>query len=170
VPSIRAAAARDAGPCAAIVADLDDFFTDDVPDKVRDDLRSHGGWVIEEAGGVVGFVITERRGARAAEILWAAVAADHRAAGLGTWLIDHVLEELGSDGVQIVEVKTLDASAGYAPYEATRAFWLARGFVQLDVIDPLPDWPPGNPAAILAAALAPTRAQACPGARDGSVC
>jgi hypothetical protein len=76
---------------------------------------------------------------------------------LGTELIDHVLEELGSDGVQIVEVKTLDASAAYAPYEATRAFWLARGFVQLDVIDPLPDWPPGNPAAILAAALAATR-------------
>jgi len=62
-----------------------------------------------------------------------------------------------ADGVQIVEVKTLDPSAGYAPYDATRAFWLARGFIQLDTIDPLPGWPPGNPAAILAVALAPTR-------------
>ena len=34
--------------------------------------------------------------------------------------------------------------------DATRAFWLARGFIQLDTIDPLPGWPPGNPAAILA--------------------
>ena len=53
--------------------------------------------------------------------------------------------------------KTLDPTAGYAPYDATRAFWLARGFIQLDTIDPLPGWPPGNPAAILAVALAPTR-------------
>jgi GNAT superfamily N-acetyltransferase len=155
--SVRAATAQDAIACTEIVVGLDDYFTDDVPDKVRSDLRDHGGWVIEDAGGVVGFAIAERRGTRAAEILWAAVAADHRGAGLGTRLIDHVLDELGADGVQIVEVKTLDASAEYAPYEATRAFWLARGFVQFDTIDPLPDWPPGNPAAILAVALAATR-------------
>ena len=93
----------------------------------------------------------------AAEILWAAVAADRRGAGLGTRLVNHVVDELSADGVQIVEVKTLDPSADYAPCEATRAFWLARAFIQLDTIDPLPDWPPGNPAAILAVALAPTR-------------
>ena len=156
--SVRAATAQDAVTCAAIVAGLDDFFTDDVPDKVRSDLRDHGGWVIDDdAGGVVGFAIVQRRGMRAAEILWAAVAADRRGAGLGTGLVNHVLDELSADGVQIVEVKTLDPSAGYAPYDATRAFWLARGFIQLDTIDPLPGWPPGNPAAILAVALAPTR-------------
>jgi GNAT superfamily N-acetyltransferase len=104
-----------------------------------------------------GFAVVQRRGMRAAEILWAAVAADRRGAGLGTRLVNHVLDELSADGVQIVEVKTLDPSAGYAPYDATRAFWLARGFIQLDTIDPLPGWPPGNPAAILAVALAPTR-------------
>ena len=155
--SVRAATAQDAVTCAAIVSGLSDFFTDDVPDKVRSDLRDHGGWVIDDAGGVVGFAIVQRRGMRAAEILWAAVAADRRGAGLGTRLVNHVLDELSADGVQIVEVKTLDPSAGYAPYDATRAFWLARGFIQLDTIDPLPDWPPGNPAAILAVALAPTR-------------
>jgi GNAT superfamily N-acetyltransferase len=128
-----------------------------VPDKVQGDLRDHGGWVIDDAAGVVGFVIVHRRGVRAAEILWAAVAADRRGAGLGARLVDHVLNELSADGVQIVEVKTLDPSADYAPYNATRAFWLARGFVQLDTIDPLPGWPPGNPAAILAVALATTR-------------
>jgi hypothetical protein len=55
-------------------------------------------------------------------------------------------------------VKTLDANAGYAPYEATRAFWERCGFVQVDTIDPLPDWQPGSPAAIYVAALAVTRA------------
>jgi GNAT superfamily N-acetyltransferase len=141
----------------AIVAGLPDYFTDDVPAKVRADLSDHGGWVIDDAGRPGGFVIVERRDVRAAEILWAAVDADRRRRGLGTRLVDHALDELGADGVQIVEVKTLDPSAGYAPYDATRAFWLARGFIQLDTIDPLPGWPPGNPAAILAVALAPTR-------------
>jgi GNAT superfamily N-acetyltransferase len=157
VTSVRVATAQDAAGCVAIVEDLDDYFTEDVPDKVRRDLREHGGWVIDDAGDVVGFVIAERRGTRAAEILWAAVAADRRGGGLGARLVDHVLDALRADGVQIVEVKTLDASADYEPYDATRAFWLARGFVQLDMIDPLPDWPPGNPAAILAVALVPTR-------------
>ena len=155
--SVRVAAAQDAVTCAEIVAGLSDFFTDDVPDKVQSDLREHGGWVIDEEGEVVGFVIAERRGARAAEILWAAVAADRRGAGLGSQVIDHALAALSADGVQIVEVKTLDPSADYAPYDATRAFWIARGFVQFDTIDPLPGWPPGNPAALLAVALAPTR-------------
>ena len=155
--SLRAATAQDAAACVAIVGGLPDYFTDDVPDKVRADLRNHGGWVLEDAGVVVGFVILERRGERAAEILWAAVSADRRGAGLGARLVDHVLDELGADGVQIVEVKTLDPSADYAPYEASRAFWLARGFIQLDTIDPFPEWPPGNPAAILAVALATTR-------------
>jgi hypothetical protein len=98
----------------------------------------------------------ERRGERAAEILWAAVAAEPRAVRLGTRLIDNVLAN---------RVPTARGSSksrrsmrpDYAPHEATRAFWLARGLIHLDVIDPLPDWPPGNPAAIPAAALARTR-------------
>jgi hypothetical protein len=51
----------------------------------------------------------------------------------------------------------LDRSSGYRPYEATRAFWEHNGFVQIDTIDPLPGWPPGNPAAIYVAAVRPPR-------------
>jgi GNAT superfamily N-acetyltransferase len=155
--SVRAGNPQDADRCVAIIAALPTFFTDDVPDKVRSDLREHDTWVVGDADAVLGFAVVQRRGKRAAEILWAAVAPERRGEGLGTRLIDHVLEQLRSDGAQLVEVKTLDPSAEYAPYAATRAFWLARGFVQLDTIDPLPGWQPGNPAAILAAALAPTR-------------
>jgi len=63
---------------------------------------------------------------------------------------------LARDGVQVVEAKTLDASAGYEPYIATRSFWETRGFVQIDCIDPLPGWQPGNPAAIYVASLSRT--------------
>jgi hypothetical protein len=59
----------------------------------------------------------------------------------------------------VVTVKTLDSSAGYAPYEATRAFYEHNGFVYVDTIDPLPGWPPGNPPAIYAAAIRLTRGE-----------
>jgi hypothetical protein len=38
-----------------------------------------------------------------------------------------------------------------------RAFWGRRGFVQVDTIDPLPGWQPGNPSAIYIAALGARR-------------
>jgi GNAT superfamily N-acetyltransferase len=86
-----------------------------------------------------------------------AVRPDRRNHGVGSELIDNVLSKLWGDGAFLVEVKTLDASANYAPYEATRAFWEARGFIHIDTIDPFPGWDPGNPAAIYAAALKPSR-------------
>jgi len=72
-------------------------------------------------------------------------------------LLNHILDHLATTGISVVEAKTLDRSSGYRPYEATRAFWERNGFVHVDTIDPLPDWPPGHPAAIYVAALRPTR-------------
>jgi GNAT superfamily N-acetyltransferase len=154
---VRAATTADAPGCAAVVLGLPDFFTPDVPEKVADDLARHPAWVVTAGGEVIGFAIVDRRSPVAAEVLWAAVASGRRGWGLGTRLVEHVLAELAGDGVRVVEVKTLDRSAGYAPYEATLGFWEARGFVQVDTIDPLPGWQPGNPSAIYVAALAPTR-------------
>ena len=86
-----------------------------------------GGWVIDDTGDVVGFAIVLRRGMRAAEILWAAVAADRRGAGLGTRLVNHVLDELSTDGLQIVEVKRLAAGqSGGDPRRCTHSDALAR--------------------------------------------
>lgn len=73
-----------------------------------------------------------------------AVAPGRRGRGIGTVLLDRVLDDLAATGIRLVEVKTLDRSAGYPPYEATHGFWERRGFVQVDTIDPLPGWEPGN--------------------------
>ena len=154
---IRRAREDDGEACAEIVRELEDHFTDDVPDSVIRDLGEHGGWVSVEAGRVVAFVVAQRRSERASEILWIAVRPSDRGSGIGTALLDHLMADLARDGVALLEVKTLDRSAGYPPYEATVAFWESRGFIQIDMIDPLPGWPPGNPAAIYVTALAPTR-------------
>jgi GNAT superfamily N-acetyltransferase len=156
--TVRPATPADGAAIDAIVRGLPDYFTPDVPDTVAADMSHHESWVVTDDGDeVVGFAVVDRRFAHAVELLWAAVAAERRGAGLGTRLVEAVLAELEAGGVRLVEVRTLDRSAGYAPYDATRGFWEARGFVQVDRVDPYPGWQPGNPCAIYVAALAPTR-------------
>jgi ribosomal protein S18 acetylase RimI-like enzyme len=150
---VRAARADDAEACVAVAASLPDYFTASTHDEVRRDLPMSSAWVAEDDGVVIGFVLASRRFSRSAEITFAAVLPDRRDQGVGTALVGHALERLAADGVVMVEVKTLDASADYEPYVATRAFWERRGFVQIDCIDPLPGWQPGNPSAIYAQAL-----------------
>lgn len=130
----------DVADCVSIVRELSDYFTDDVPDKVMTDLGTHQGWIATDAGRLVGFAIVDRRSRRSAEILWIAVRRAAQGSGVGTALVNHLLNELTGDGLQLVEVKTLDHTANYEPYVATRAFWEHRGFVHIDTIDPLPGW------------------------------
>jgi GNAT superfamily N-acetyltransferase len=156
MPAVRPFEAGDAAAAVAIIEGLPDYFTDDVPAKVRRDAGTHEAWVLTDSGAVAGIAVAARKSPGGAEILWLAVEAGHRGRGCGTQLLRHVLSCLAAAGISVVEAKTLDASSGYQPYEATRAFWERNGFVHVDTIDPLPDWPPGNPAAIYAAAIRAT--------------
>jgi ribosomal protein S18 acetylase RimI-like enzyme len=156
VADVRVAEAADASACAAVLAALPDFFTPDTHAQVAPAIEEHRGWVVVEDGAVVGFLIAETRYDESAEITFAAVVPDRRGSGLGTALVNEAMTALARDGIKVVEVKTLDASSNYEPYVATRGFWAARGFRQIDCIDPLPGWQPGNPSAIYVAALAPT--------------
>ena len=157
MPAVRPFQAGDVPAATAIVQGLPDYFTEDVPDQVEQDAASHQAWVITDSGTVAGFAVAARKSTAGAEILWIAVDAARRGRGHGTTLLGHVLNYLAAAGISVVEAKTLDQSSGYRPYEATRAFWERNGFIHVDTIDPLPGWPPGNPAAIYVAALRPTR-------------
>ena len=155
--AVRRAVAQDIPAIAAIVVSLPEYFTEDVATQVGRDSAGHDAWVLADSDEIAGFTVAQRKSAGGAEILWMAVDPGQRGHGHGTVLLNHVLDDLAGTGILLVEVKTLDRSAGYPPYEATRAFWERRGFVQVDTIDPLPGWEPGNPAAIYIAALQPTR-------------
>jgi ribosomal protein S18 acetylase RimI-like enzyme len=154
VPAVRRAGPDDLDACVEIVRRLSDFFTPDVPDKVRADWPNGSTWVVDDDGPVVGFALVGRRFAGAAEILWIAVEPERRGGGIGTLLLETVATALAADGVVLLEAKTLDSSEDYEPYVATRAFWEARGFLQIDMINPFPEWGPGNPAAIYVRPLA----------------
>ena len=155
--AVRRSVAQDIPAITAIVTSLPEYFTEDVARQVGRDSASNDAWVLSDSDEIAGFTVAQRKSAGAAEILWMAVDPRRRGHGDGTMLLNHVLDDLAGTGILLVEVKTLDRSAGYPPYEATRAFWERRGFVQVDTIDPLPGWEPGNPAAIYIAALQPTR-------------
>jgi GNAT superfamily N-acetyltransferase len=155
--AVRCFAAGDGPAVTGIVRGLPEYFTEDVPAQALRDAGRHEGWVIVDSGVVAGFAVAARKSGGAAEILWIAVEAGRRGRGHGTRLLGYVLDQLAIAGISLVEAKTLDRSSGYRPYEATRAFWERNGFVQVDTIDPLPGWQPGNPAAIYVAALRTTR-------------
>jgi N-acetylglutamate synthase-like GNAT family acetyltransferase len=156
VPTVRSAGPGDAEACVEILRRLPDYFTPDTHADARAALEHNRAWVATESAKVLGFVVVEQRFSRSAEITFAAVTPEWRARGIGTALVVRALDQLSDEGVAIVEVKTLDASSGYEPYVATRAFWERRGFVQIDCIDPLPGWQAGNPSAIYVAALSRT--------------
>lgn len=151
---VRLAGPDDVARCVAIVEGLPEYFTPDVPEHVATDMRTHRSWVATADDEVIGFAVVSTRFPRAAEVLWAGVAAERRGAGIGTALVTSVLAELAWRGIRLVEVKTLDPSADYHPYKATFGFWLARGFLQIDTIDPPLGWEQSNPAAVLVAVLA----------------
>jgi ribosomal protein S18 acetylase RimI-like enzyme len=156
VPHVRPWTPTDREACLAIVRSLPDFFTEDVPETVRRDLGEYPAWVVTDGGTVAGFAVVKHTTLRSAELLWAVVAAASRHGGLGRVLVDAVLAELAARDVVLVEAKTVDASAG-PPHDGTCAFWESAGFLQIDTIDPLPGWQPGNPSAIYVAALGTTR-------------
>jgi GNAT superfamily N-acetyltransferase len=85
--------------------------------------------VVTGSGTVAGLAGAARRPPGGAEILWIAVDPARRGQRMGTVFLDRVLDELAAAGVSVVEAKTLDRSADYPPYEATRAFWDHKGFV-----------------------------------------
>ena len=156
MPAVRRLAAQDVPAVAAIVSALPEHFTEDVAGQVRRDATGHDGWVLTDADQIVGFAIAARKSAAAAEILWMAVDPGRRGRRYGMCCSPIPLDDLAAAGVSVVEVKTLDRSASYPPYESTCAFWGRNGFVQIDTIDPLPGWQQGNPAAIYVAALRPS--------------
>ena len=152
---IRPGDSTDVDACVQILRELPDHFTPDTYADARDVYMRTRTWVATNGPDVIGFMTVEQRFPHSAEIRYAAVTREHQGSGVGSALLAAAVRQFQGEGVHVLEVKTLDASMPYEPYDATRAFWERSDFVQVDCIDPMPGWGPGNPAAIYVRPLEP---------------
>jgi GNAT superfamily N-acetyltransferase len=95
----------------------------------------------------VGFLTVVRHSPHAAELQVMAVRPEHHRSGIGRILVGAAEDRLRSQGVEYLQVKTLSASAGDAPYLGTLAFYTALGFRVLEEMPSL--WDAHNPAVLL---------------------
>src|SRR5688572_22589959 len=126
---IRRGTLVDVDGCVAVLAALPEYFTPDTHDDLRDRYGDCDVWVAVLDGEIIGCVLLQPRYPQSAEIYYAGVVPAHQRNGVGRNL---VTELLAHTSCSVVEVKTLDASSNYEPYIATRAFWEAMGFIQID--------------------------------------
>jgi GNAT superfamily N-acetyltransferase len=141
--------------CLAIARELPAYFTTQGIAAMSQDLQEHRLYLAVDAGRVIGFATLQVKSRQVAEISWMAVAPDCQHQGVGTLLINRIVDDLKAEAIRLLEVKTLAADVDYAPYALTRRFYEGRGFVNLETIDPYPAWEPGNPCAIYIKVLIP---------------
>jgi XTP/dITP diphosphohydrolase len=148
-PTIRPLTAADADACDRIVAGLPDWFgLERGIREAADAVRTQEGLVAElPDGSVGGFLTWVRHFPEAAEITWMAVDAGRHRRGHGRALVESLCRRLAANGARLLLVKTLAASGDSPEYERTRAFYLASGFLPLQVLPAL--WDEQNPCLLL---------------------
>jgi GNAT superfamily N-acetyltransferase len=95
-------------------------------------------------GRLVGFLTLTKHFPSSWEVHCMAVSALHRNLKVGTALLAAAEEHARAQGVDFLQVKTVAETSPSSEYAQTRRFYLARGFVPMEVFPTL--WDPWNPA------------------------
>ncbi|WP_109473115.1 GNAT family N-acetyltransferase [Ornithinimicrobium cavernae] len=83
-------------------------------------------------GTTVGVALVDRHFPESAEIHLIAVSPGQHGTGVGSALVRAIEADLVADGARLLQVKTVGASHEDEGYAATRAFYVARGFLPLE--------------------------------------
>jgi GNAT superfamily N-acetyltransferase len=110
------------------------------------DARSLPGFAAFDGDEVVGVCLVRRHTPVAAEIDLLAVPRELHRHGIGRSLIERAAADLRRDGVELLQVKTFGPSGDSEPYERTRAFYAALGFLPLEERTDI--WGPEDPCLI----------------------
>jgi len=126
--TIRKLTSTDRDAVVEVAQALPEWFDEDARTRaIPVDLRFQDGFVAEEDGRILGFItlyVAEGR----MNIGWMGVLPGWQGQGIGKRLIDAAESFCRERGIPEMATYTLGDSVDYAPYAATRAFYLAQGF------------------------------------------
>jgi GNAT superfamily N-acetyltransferase len=95
-------------------------------------VRNEPGLVATQGETVIGFLTFSYRFDDAVELTWMAIRADRRRMGVGSRLVDALVERVRADGRRILTVLTVSPMDPEEEppdgYQTTRAFYLKNGF------------------------------------------
>lgn len=140
--------------CRAILDLLPDWFgIPEANESYIDFANTHPSVIASVEGDDVGITAVKHHSPYAAEVYLIAVKPSQHRLGVGTLMLRHLEANLAADRVEFLQVKTLSAARPDVGYDATRAFYLARGFRPLEEFPTL--WDPSNPALQLIKTISP---------------
>jgi len=135
--------------CNDVLRSLPDWFG--IEEAIVDYVNQSRGLPVFAAfdGGLpVGFVALKQHNAYTAEVCVMGILQRYHRHGIGRELIRWCEESCRSRNMRFLTVKTLDETGNSAEYDRTRAFYLAMGFMPLEVFKTL--WDERNPCLFLA--------------------
>ena len=146
--SIRALELRDIPSCEQILRGLPEWFgIEEAVDQYVRDLESLPSFTALGQGQVLGFIALRHHNPHASEIHVLAVRRDRHRCGIGEALVRRAESDLTRRDVKLLQVKTLGPSHPDPGYTATRAFYVALGFVPLEETSAL--WGDNQPCLIM---------------------
>ena len=146
--SIEHRAAGSGAICREILATIPEWFGMPASNAEYEHLSEVGPAVIAlDDAAPVGLMLLKRHFATTLEVYFLAVGRDRHRQGAGRALMAHAEAIARHEGRRFVMVKTQGPSANYEPYERTRRFYEALGYVGLEELDV--GWGPKNPTLIM---------------------
>lgn len=130
---VRPLDAEDAEAVRDLAGSLGKWFDAEGLRRIAHDVGLRPGFVAEQAGRVVGFLLWAPIDTEVADLSWMGVAQDHQHRGIGSALLATLAADLARRGFRFLDVSTVADNVDYEPYAETRRFYRARGFTDFRV-------------------------------------
>ena len=138
--------------CKAILEALPEWFG--IPEAITDytkSVRVQPFWVVIDSENIIGFIALTEHNKYTSEINVMGVLPEYHRKGVGRLLVETAEQFCRENDIKMMLVKTLDFSSPDAGYARTREFYLAMGYIPLQVLEGY--WDENNPCLLLGKCL-----------------